>query len=53
MRCWICHSEYVIVADHFPAPSLRTLYERHDDDSVRVVYVKLCNCRFMAEAVIG
>ena len=35
MRCWICHSEYVIVSDHFPAPSLRNLYERYDDESVR------------------
>ncbi len=35
MRCWFCHSEYVIVADHFPAPSLRNLYERRDDEGVR------------------
>ena len=35
MRCWFCHSEYVIVADHFPAPSLRNLYERYDDEAVR------------------
>ncbi len=37
MRCWICHSEYVIVADHFPAPSLRNLYERYDDETVRTI----------------
>ena len=37
MRCWFCHSEYVIVADHFPAPSLRNLYERYDDEAVRGV----------------
>ena len=37
MRCWICHSEYVIVADHFPAPSLRNLYERYDDEAVRTI----------------
>ncbi len=37
MRCWICHSEYVIVADHFPAPSLRNLYERLDDEAVRTI----------------
>lgn len=37
MRCWICHSEYVIVADHFPAPSLRNLYDRYDDETVRTI----------------
>ena len=37
MRCWICHSEYVIVADHFPAPSLRNLYDRYDDEAVRTI----------------
>ena len=37
MRCWICHSEYVIVADHFPAPSLRDLYERYEDEAVRAI----------------
>jgi mono/diheme cytochrome c family protein len=37
MRCWICHSEYVIVSDHFPAPSLRNLYDRYDDESVRAI----------------
>lgn len=37
MRCWICHSEYVIVADHFPAPSLRDLYGRYGDEAVRAI----------------
>ena len=37
MRCWICHSEFVIVADHFPAPSLRSLYDRYDDEAVRAI----------------
>ena len=37
MRCWICHSEYVVVADYFPAPSLQDLYERCHDEAVRTI----------------
>ena len=31
MRCWICHSEYIIAADHKPAPSLRDIAKRMTD----------------------
>ncbi len=37
MRCWFCHSEYVIVADHFPAPSLRDVYDRYDEEDIRTI----------------
>lgn len=35
MRCWICHSELVNVGDHFPAPSLRNLFDNRDEAFVR------------------
>jgi len=35
MRCWFCHSEYIIVGDDFPAPTLRDVFERQDEEYVR------------------
>lgn len=34
MKCWMCHSEYVIAADPFPAPSLRAVAKRLTDEQV-------------------
>lgn len=34
MRCWMCHSEYVIAADHAPAPSLRDVAKRMTDQQI-------------------
>lgn len=34
MKCWICHSEYVIAADPSPAPSLRDVAKRLTDEQI-------------------
>jgi mono/diheme cytochrome c family protein len=34
MNCWMCHSEYVIGGDHFPAPSLRAVSKRLSDEQI-------------------
>jgi cytochrome c5 len=36
MKCWMCHNEYVIAADHTPAPSLRDVAKRLTDDQITV-----------------
>lgn len=30
MRCWMCHSEYVMATDPSPAPSLRDVFKRNN-----------------------
>ncbi len=30
LRCWMCHSEYVMATDPMPAPSLRDVFKRRD-----------------------
>jgi mono/diheme cytochrome c family protein len=34
MKCWMCHSEYIIAADPFPAPSLRDVAKRLNDEQI-------------------
>ena len=34
MRCWMCHSEYIIAGDHKPAPSLRDIARRMTDQQI-------------------
>ncbi len=34
MKCWICHSEYIIAADPTPAPSLRDVAKRLTDEQI-------------------
>jgi mono/diheme cytochrome c family protein len=37
MNCWMCHNEYVIAADTFPAPSLRDVAKRLTDEQILVI----------------
>lgn len=35
MRCWMCHNEYTMAGDPAPAPSLRDVFERRNEEFVR------------------
>jgi hypothetical protein len=37
MRCWMCHSEYVMATDPLPAPSLRDLFKTKDEKYVEMI----------------
>lgn len=39
MNCWMCHSEYVIAGDHFPASSLRDVSKRLKDEEI-AMYIR-------------
>ncbi len=39
MKCWMCHSEYVIAGDHFPAPSLLDVSKRLKDEQI-AMYIR-------------
>ncbi len=47
MKCWMCHSEYVIVADPSPAPSLRHVAKRLTDEQI-AMYVRNGTARMPA-----
>ena len=47
MRCWMCHSEYVIAGDHLPTPSLRDVAKRMTDQQI-TMFIRAGNQRMPA-----